>query len=161
MNEDVKKNWLAVDPGETTGYSIWRDTDLLYADQLPLIEFADDVDEWLTSGLCPPRLADLEPEHKAPLGGILSEKWQIYPWEAHPGKLDWDECRTANLIGMLQLLARQHNIKIKQQGADIKEPAMSAGAGELFLTPLHPNRHANDSIMHGVFYTAVNQEGLV
>lgn len=37
--------WLAIDPGETTGWALWRDKDLIDADQAPMWEFVDAVAE--------------------------------------------------------------------------------------------------------------------
>jgi hypothetical protein len=137
--------WLCVDPGETTGWSIWRDKKLLEAGQTDLWEFIDMVDDWLQGG-------DLFNTGGEKLGAIVCEDWSLYPWELM--NLAWDKCRTARGIGALELLARQRGIPIILQGADIKEAAKAAGAEELYLTPAHENRHANDSIQHGVFYTA-------
>ena len=147
--------WLCVDPGETTGFSIWEDKKLVYAAQLELWDFIDGVDAWLSEQRAPFAHFGGLPEGfpaDGRLRAIVCEDWALYPWMLD--KLAWDRCLTPRGIGALELLARQHNVPIIFQGADIKEPAEQAGAGELFLTPLEENRHANDSIMHGVFYTA-------
>jgi hypothetical protein len=34
-----------------------------------------------------------------------------------------------------------------------------AGAEQLFVEPLHENRHANDAIRHGVYYLATQTPG--
>jgi hypothetical protein len=143
--------WLCVDPGETTGWSVWRDMNLVVAGQTDLWPFIDGVDQWLRDGDIPP-LFDLDDELLGKLLAIVCEDWSLYPWMLD--KLAWDKCRTARGIGALELLARQHNIPIILQGADIKDAAQKAGAEELYLTPAEENRHANDSIQHGVFYTA-------
>ena len=147
--------WLCVDPGETTGWSIWRDKKLLVAGQTDLWPFIDSVDSWLVSKML---IKENElshygsPAQGGELGAIVCEDWSLYPWMLE--KLAWDKCRTARGIGALELLARQHGIPLHLQGADIKDAAKAAGAEELYLTPAHENRHANDSIQHGVFYTA-------
>jgi len=140
--------WLCVDPGETTGWSIWSGTTMLEAGQTALWEFIDDVD--LTLSAEPGREGgDLKVENFA---AIVCEDWALYPWELQ--NLAWDKCRTARGIGALELLTRQHGIPFHLQGADIKDAAKAAGAEALYLEPVHENRHANDSIQHGVFYTA-------
>ena len=45
-------------------------------------------------------------------------------------------------------------VSLVLQPAAIKKSAIAAGAEELFMTPLHENRHANDAIMHGIFFTS-------
>lgn len=144
------KLWLCIDPGETTGWSIWRDKEMIEAGQTELWPFIDDVDAWLQDEHAAARFGLSERAGK--LSAIVCEDWSLYPWMLD--KLAWDKCRTARGIGALELLARQHNISMILQGADIKEGAKAAGAEELYLTPAEENRHANDSIQHGVFYTA-------
>lgn len=143
--------WLCVDPGETTGWSIWRDKELLVAGQTALWDFIDAVDAWLTEGDVP-EVLDLDETAMGKLHALVVEDWSLYPWMLE--KLAWDKCRTARGIGALELLARQHGIPLHLQGADIKDAAKAAGAEELYLTPAYENRHANDSIQHGTFYLA-------
>lgn len=152
------KYWLCVDPGETTGYSIWDEKgNLVYADQLPMWNFIDLVYETAA------RQGDDNDFRKAVTWGdvevedfeaVVCEEWQLYPWELQ--NLAWDKCRTARAIGALTLICRRFGIKLVFQGADIKEAAKQAGAEALYLEPVHENRHANDSIQHGVFYVAKN-----
>jgi len=138
---------LTVDPGETTGWALWdADWQLLEAGQTPLWEFIDDV--WLASGL-----HDDCRHPSGPFAGarrIVCEDWAIYPWEAKA--LSWDKCRTARGIGAIELICRQAELELILQPAKIKETAVAAGAEELYLSPRHPNRHANDAIQHGVYY---------
>jgi hypothetical protein len=145
--------WLCVDPGETTGWSIWRGKEIVEAGQTDLWPFIDAVDAWLNNDeLKAIPVFGIGTLGEFDLGAIVCEDWSLYPWLLD--KLAWDKCRTARGIGALELLARQHGIPIHLQGADIKDGAKAAGAEELYLTPLEENRHANDSIQHGVFYTA-------
>lgn len=151
---DVRPYWLCVDPGETTGFSLWdADGELVWAEQLPLWNFIDYVYQWAEDGLVP---RELMPEGHLDhdLCAIVCEEWQLYPWELE--NLAWDKCRTARGIGALTLISRRFGIKLVFQGADIKEGAKQAGAEALYLEPVHENRHANDSIQHGVFYKAFN-----
>lgn len=150
--------WLCVDPGETTGYSVWQGKKLVWADQLPMWSFVDSVYLWTStgdwSGLGEFELAGDTDAERA-LRAIVCEQWQLYPWELQ--NLAWDECRTARAIGALTLICRQFGKQLVFQGADIKKGAQAAGAEALYLEPVHENRHANDSIQHGVFYLAVNR----
>lgn len=153
------KLWLCVDPGETTGYSVWGDGDLLYADQLPMWEFIDRVEEWATTGARPDCFgwdAETSEPDEGPPTALVVEDWQLYPWVIREGGLDFDKCRTARAIGALTHICRRLGIKLVFQGADIKDGAKAAGAEALYLSPVHENRHANDSIQHGVFYLAAH-----
>lgn len=146
-----------MDPGETTGWSLWDGTELVDMGQDPLWKFIDGVDAWLTEQMAPYAHLNLVEgfPRESRLHAIVCEDFVLYPWEAQ--NLVWDKFRTVRGIGALQLLARQHNIPFIEQGAKIKEAAVAAGAEELFVSPRHENRHANDAIMHGVYYLALNK----
>lgn len=158
--------WLAIDPGEDTGLSVWEGTKLILPATLKLWDTADVIDRAVEdSKWClaadpgyvesyraeRPELAHV---YEALLGygidRIVCEDFRIYPWKAKD--LAWDQVRTARLIGALTFIARKNSIPFVLQGARIKERAVAGGAEEFFSRPLHENRHANDSIMHGWFY---------
>jgi hypothetical protein len=147
------RRWLTVDPGETTGWSVWRGTERVTGGQDPLWDFIDAVDEWLE---CPRQINELTKSAHEELGAMVVEDWRLYPWVIGSGALDFDACRTARGIGALELLARRNHIPIILQPASIKDAAKAAGAEEMYVSPVHENRHQNDSIQHGVFYLALN-----
>lgn len=152
-------NILCVDPGESTGWSLWdKEGNLLDAGTEEMWLFADAV---YGAVLSDPDELELTDNYLAmDLAGvdtIICENWRIYPWEAKAGTLDWDQCRTARLIGALTLIAQRGALTWILQDAKIKERAEAAGAAHFFLSPLHENRHANDSIRHGVYYFAVQR----
>lgn len=95
---------------------------------------------------------------RLPVGRIVCEDFRIYPWAFKD--LKWDRVRTARAIGALTFMCQLHEIPFVLQPAAIKEAALAAGAEELFLKPLHPNRHQNDATMHFVFYSATELMGL-
>lgn len=139
--------WLSIDPGETTGWALWDDEDLLEAGQTPLRQFIDGVYQALVAPESVP--PGLSPAYEG-VGRLVVEDWQLYPWKSK--ELAWDYCRTARGIGALELIARLAGIELVLQPAAIKERAEAAGAENLFVHPLHENRHANDAIRHGVYY---------
>jgi hypothetical protein len=158
--EDVRT--LYVDPGEDTGWCVGRGLVLLSAGTHKMWDFADDVWELLMNPSNPnipqnnmtyARRGIAAEQNSGPIERIVCENWRIYPWEAEKGHLNWDECRTARLIGALTFMARLKGIPFITQGADIKEGAVAAGAEELFYKPLKENRHQNDALMHFVFFT--------
>jgi hypothetical protein len=108
------------------------------ARELPLGQGAQ---EWLRPGV------DAR-KNRGPITRIVCEDWRLYPWKMK--ELAFDQCRTARAIGGLYMIAQVFGLEFILQGAKIKEAAVAGGAEELFLTPLHENRHHNDSIMHGV-----------
>lgn len=146
---------VAIDPGETTGWSVW-DTEKfekLHGGQTPLWEFIDNLYAGLTETELPDELRREEELALAGVEQIVCEDWRIYPEEARNGALDWDSCRTARGIGAIELIARITRTPIALQGANIKTAAKAMGAEEEFVTPRHENRHENDSAYHAVFWT--------
>lgn len=149
--------WLACDPGEDVGWSLWRGETLIEAGTAKLWEFGEAV----FVALHRPEEAELIGDELAQkfigICRIVAEDWRIYPWEAKKGALDWDPCRTARLIGGLTIAAKMAGIQFVLQPAKIKERAEAAGAEVFFLWPRKENRHANDAIRHGVYYIAVDK----
>jgi len=137
--------WITIDPGEDTGWAIWEDDQLVEASTDKLWDVIDALAASLLS---------VETTGDLPDFGLVSrlvvEDWALYPWKLK--SLAWDKCRTARGIGAIEIMCRISNTQFFLQPASIKKSAVAAGAEELFLTPLHENRHCNDAIMHGVFY---------
>src|ERR1044072_5647259 len=151
---------LYVDPGETTGWCLARDTKLLSSEQCPMWDFADEVWEALNSNIdtClydPGFLRNDEDEEllrTLPLGRVVCEDFRLYPHVMRTGALDWNPVRTARLIGALTFMCRLHDVPFILQPAAIKPDAEAAGAKELYVTPVYENRHQNDAIQHFVYY---------
>lgn len=149
--------WLTVDPGEDTGWSLWEDDRFVDAGTEKLWAFGESV----FVAVFRPEEAELIGDELAQqfigIERIVCEDFRIYPWEAKKGTLNWDQVRTARLIGALTLIAKMGALEFSLQGAKIKERAEAAGAKSLFMAPLHENRHANDAIMHGVYFLALQR----
>jgi hypothetical protein len=97
---------------------------------------------------------------------VVCEKFALYPWVIY-GKdgrpthaLDFDEFRTVQLIGALTFMCTLRNVELHKQPATIKERALAGGAREVFVRPIHDNRHTNDSVMHGFYYVQVECNGV-
>jgi hypothetical protein len=151
--------WLAVDPGEMTGWSLWDDHKLIESGQTELVQFVDEVAEGLDV-----RARGIRYGCEAGAQGMFKgvqllvvEEWKLYPWKAND--LEFDEMRTSRGIGALEFIARQAGVRFVFQSAQIKEAALAAGAAELFIHPLYENRHQNDSIMHGWYFVLTELMG--
>lgn len=163
---DDNERWICVDPGETTGWSIWKGKRLLGGAQTPMWPFAHDLWDAIHDNIGP--LAEGDGEHLrpgvgvkdnvGPIGLVVCEKFALYPWAMKD--MAWDELRTVQLIGAIRFTCDLHQVNLHKQPATIKERALAGGAKELFTRPLHENRHHNDSVMHGFFYYQVEIEGV-
>lgn len=149
-----KRYWLTVDPGETTGFTVWLGDKRVFSGQLPMWEFIDLVYDWFATGIPDQQL--IGQTEARPCGAVVCEDWALYPWKLTNHQMDWDKCRTARAIGALTLLCRVFGQRFDLQPASIKEAAQAAGAETLYVEPVHENRHANDAVQHGVYYLAMN-----
>ncbi len=142
--------FIAVDPGEDTGWSVWENGELVDGGQLPLKKFIAAVWDSTESREAylgtEPDLIELMKGWKI----IVCESFRLYPWAAEA--LVWDSLRTSQGIGALKLIARITGRQFVEQEAKIKDAAEAAGAAEFFRYPLHANRHFCDSARHGVWY---------
>jgi hypothetical protein len=164
--------WITVDPGEDTGLAVWEGTDLIFGATIKM----GDVPLMLHYVLLEPEKLDdfldrypecvdfAEQIRDRPIERIVCEDWKLYPWVMYTpdGRashaLDFDQCRTARLIGKIEHLAIIAGVSFHLQGADIKETAESGGAENLYYKPLHENRHQNDAIQHGVFWLIIEEQ---
>ena len=162
---------LYCDPGEDFGWAIGRDMKLIARGTTKMWDMAMDVHQVLIDGRdsdpsiplnSPNTCRDgVDPdENTGPVGRIVCESFRLYPWVLRTGALDFDEVRTAQVIGALRHMARVAGIPIVFQPAAIKPAALAAGAEELYDHPLHENRHQNDAIQHFTFFTNVELLGL-
>jgi len=153
---------VAIDPGETTGWSTWETDDYakIEGGQTALWEFVDNLQIALAADPSEAALLEVTRPGALPFVGveqIVCEDWIIYQKEAEAGALNWDHCRTARGIGAIELIARMYGVPIVLQGARIKEAATAMGAEDEFVAPRHENRHENDSAYHAVFFMVKNR----
>lgn len=143
---------LAIDPGESTGWSVVQDSVIRAAGTTELEEFVQAfaagmgiLPDW--SGATP------DPVLVGAIRGcghVVIEDWALYPWDLE--HLAWDKCRTARGIGALEFILGAVGIPYTLQPAKIKDTAVAAGAEDLYYRPLHENRHQNDSLQHQVYW---------
>lgn len=150
--------WVTTDPGESLGFTVMRGAELEHAGTVELWDFIHAFGAALA--VTSPREADDEPLVKLLRGCelLIYEEWALYPWKLQ--ELAWDKCRTARGIGAMEYLCQVAGVPYVAQGAKIKDSSESAGAADLFLRPLHENRHANDAIRHAVKYASGAGKGV-
>lgn len=156
--------WLSCDPGEDTGWAVWSGTEFVEHGTDKMWDFSDAVFTVALQQLAPEVFPPVSDTNSDPIAFLVQalegislivvENWNLYPWKLRSGELDWDECRTARLIGSLFAVCRAAGWQYEQQPALIKERAVAAGAENYFSRPLHECRHQNDATMHGVFRIA-------
>ncbi len=157
---DLPAKWVTCDIGETTGYTVMEGGALVSVGQAELWTFVYCLAEPLLERGMDYLVKD--PELQDRLRGwelIVLEDWHLYRDKALA--LVGDKQDTVRGLGACQFIATALGREYHLQGADIKPQAVAAGAEDLFRRPLHPNRHANDSIMHAVNYAGQRGIGVV
>jgi hypothetical protein len=155
----------AIDPGESAGLAVFDGPELLDAvtldgwDVVGLLAKARKVESQLVVRGPLTEAADVVVNGLPDISRIVCEDWAIYPESLGAGRVpDWDKCRTARMIGAIELIARLSACPLTLQPAAIKSDALRAHAEHLFSTPLHDARHQNDAVMHGWYWLARNKE---
>lgn len=146
---------LACDPGESFGYCVGEDDQLQHASTADMGTFVHALAVALHVGspTAPNLPQDLDlVESLRGVQHVVIEDWQLYPWVMREGGLDYDKCRTARAIGAVQIICQLAGVPTTLQPAKIKETAQAAGVEQLYLRPLHENRHANDAMQHFLFF---------
>jgi hypothetical protein len=153
----LPEKWISMDPGEDFGWALWSGTEFLEHGTDKMWDVGDAIFMVACWDQGLPQLVGGDPlaDKFDGISLIVVENWQLYPWKLRSGQLDWDECRTARIIGHIYGICRQTGWTYEQQPALIKERAIAAGAESYFSHPLRENRHANDATMHGVFRIAL------
>lgn len=149
--------WLTVDVGETTGWATWEHHELIQTGQTPLWRFVRHVGHPLLGHDAQERFTanELDITLITAIAGwerIIIEDWHLY--EDLAMSLVGDKQDTVRGLGALQFIAQALNKPCTLQPASIKHEAELGGSHNLYRTPLHPNRHMNDAIDHGVYYKA-------
>jgi hypothetical protein len=169
----MTERWITVDPGEDCGLAVWEDDRLIlgYTLKMEVVDLMLHFSILETGPGKAVEFRELYPECEDfmdqiegyKIVRIVCEDWRLYPWVMYTpdGRashaLDFDQCRTARLIGAITHVARLAGIPVHLQGADIKETAVAAGAEQLYYKPLHENRHQNDAIQHGVYWLVIEE----
>lgn len=97
VKADLSKNYLAMDPGETTGMSLWNaDTQQLYTFQVKTNEIGPSFAN-LTAFIL-----SFQPAH------LRVENYRIYGWKAEDHK--WQELHTPQWIGAIKACAHIHEL---------------------------------------------------
>jgi hypothetical protein len=115
--ERVPQRTLGVDPGETTGFALFNKLDIaeIWQENTSSIEWGVDKYHKL--------IHDLSQEVGRDQLAVIVEDYRVYSWKAKDHS--WAPLLTPRLIGVLECLCRQYNVRIRKQ---------SAQQGKAFMT---------------------------
>ena len=134
---------LALDPGETTGWSVWQCTpgedDVLIAwGQLP---------SW-PMNLIASGFLELLKQYKPTR--VVYEQYRVYDWklETH----SWSDVPTLRIIGSIETRLIDANIPYSHQTAQVAKQFVTDQRLKEFGFYKPALKHARDSIRHGIYY---------
>lgn len=131
---------LALDPGETLGWSIFQDGCLWKCDQLEMVDFEKQLQfDGLTK---------LFKGHKIDV--VVCEDYRIYHWKSDSHK--WSQLITPRIIGAIELLSYQTNRPIYFQMAGTVKGFCNNKKLKEWGYYQTAHRHANDSIRHACYW---------
>ncbi len=153
--EPLPGRWITVDIGESTGWAVMEEDRLVDSGTTEMWDFCRSVGHELAFDAVSDTL-------DARLDGwelLVVEDWQLDPSKAL--SLAWDTQDTVRGLGALEFIAWALGRRFSLQSRTIKPAAKAAGAEDLFVHPLHENRHRNDAVMHAVHFAGLRGKALV
>jgi hypothetical protein len=124
---------LAIDPGETTGYALFNDAQLVRAGTI--ITPDDNTWQWTFYNL----IVNIQPDI------IVMEEYRIYEHKAMDHS--YSTIPTLRYIGGIQMIARLRNIDVFMQSAN-RAKGFCTDVKLKEWEMLQKNNHANDAIRH-------------
>ena len=143
-------NLLALDPGETMGWSLFRcetgGIELVDCGQLLCTPLAP-VGIERTRAL----ITKCNPQH------IAYEDYRVYNWKAN--QHSWSELHTPKLIGCIVTIAHLRDIPTSCELAQQPKNFVTDEKLEIWKMYQKGQRHARDSIRHGLFWLLFRDKG--
>ena len=129
---------LALDPGLSTGWSIWEGKQLTaFGTLVSTRPNFSELYSWLST---------LDKNFDL----VICERYIIRPRTAGGFDHSWNSGYTLQIIGAIKSWAFQHNVKIVEQNSDIKKPAHAWAFGTPYKKK--KNQHHIDSMLHAIYY---------
>lgn len=135
---------LALDPGETTGWAVFKDGVLANYGQLPTHTVEASV----------PIIMNLLEEYEPTK--LVYEDYKVYGWKTQSHA--WDSLHTPRLIGNIQTLCVLQNIPISAQMAQHAKQFCTDSKLKMWGYYKPGMKHARDAIRHGCYYILFNHK---
>lgn len=143
-NKDLYQGYLiTLDPGETTGYCVMHDFQVVQAGQL----ITSDLDLGYDA------LSNLFHVYQGKEEGVrvVCEDYRVYSWKSK--QHEWAGLHTPKLIGMIHCLAIQYGFPAKYVMAVEAKTFVTDEKLKDWGLWIPNQRHARDAIRHAVLYT--------
>lgn len=132
---------VSLDPGDTTGWSVFQDGELKSAGQIP--GTAQEIENLLESW---------EP------AVVVAEEYRVYGWKAK--QHSWSDVPTLQLIGAMKYICEKLGIPYFMQSAQQAKGFATNDKLQGWGLWQASSRHANDAIRHAVYYLLCSKVNL-
>lgn len=142
--EKVNLTILALDPGNTTGWAVFKDSKLQDSGHLETVDAtitAAEIDKLLTT-------------HTPAI--VIIEEYRVYAWKVKQHA--WSDLPTARLIGGIDIICAIKGIPVCMQSAQQAKGFCTDDklkAWDYYAV----GRHARDAVRHGCFWLIFNKDG--
>mgnify|MGYP001469288196 CR=1 FL=1 len=140
----IPKVLLAIDPGETTGYSIFKDGELL----------TNGVIDWNIQVYGYNYLVDIMKKHLPNI--VVCENFRLYAAKA--SALTGSQFNTVKTIGNIEILCERNNIPIVKQMAHMAKGFCTDDKLKEWGYYKKVNKHSRDSIRHATYFLLFSKE---
>lgn len=132
---------LALDPGHTTGYSIWS-----ASNEGVCIEASGQIKTWHDEDLVSHTLKPLI--HSVAV--IVMESYQVYDWKKD--EHSWSQIPTVQVIGCIKTICQIQGKPYYSQTAQVAKQFVTDEKLEKWGFWKKGERHARDSMRHGIYW---------
>ncbi len=142
--EKVNQSVLALDPGNTTGWAMFKDSELKDSGHLETSDIP------IATQLIGEHLGMWTPDV------VVLEEYRVYAWKAKQHA--WSTLPTARIIGSIETMCAMNKIPVYMQSA---QQAKGFCTDEKLKAwdYYDRGRHARDAIRHGCFWLIFNKDG--
>jgi len=137
--DNLKRRILAIDPGETVGWSLFVGGQLAKCGQIRTTEFTRAQLLELNK-----MLIDTQPDV------IVYESYRVYSWKTDDHA--WNEVHTAQIIGIIRYQAIRGGVPYTMQTAQIAKQFVTDEKLKSWGLWEKGQKHARDSIRHGIYW---------
>jgi len=131
---------LSLDPGETTGWSVFRSTDII------ALTHCGQKKTWPQEDMVK-ELTDLFNTFNPTI--VVMEIYAVYEWKAQSHS--WSEVPTLHVIGCIETLCIQRGIPFFFQSAQIAKAFCTDERLQEWGMYIKGQKHARDAIRHGTY----------
>lgn len=135
---------LALDPGETTGWALFRSTsDDVY------LERAGQYKTWPMKEWCVNHVTELVGLLAISPSKVVYEQYRVYEWKTD--QHSWSDVPTLHIIGCIETLCIQKSIPYYNQTAQVAKNFCTDELLERWGLYTEGLKHARDAIRHGCY----------